>query len=104
MFTNIFDHAVIFQQYDVDLPPEDKLGIFYFADCDHVTIVNNGFHAVSAYFDNAAIGIDERNVYTADYQIFGKHAVPCQITGSYVQTVYFRPISCFWYNRFRGKS
>lgn len=28
MFTNIFDHAVIFQQYDVDLPPEDKLGIF----------------------------------------------------------------------------
>ena len=37
-------------------------------------------------------------------KVLGKHAIPRQITGGYVQTVYFRPISCFWYNRFRGKS
>ena len=103
MLAHILDHAVVFEQYDVDLAPKDEVGIFDFANGNHVSIVDNRLHAVSAYLDDAAIGVDEWDVDAADDQVVGKHAVTPQVAGCDVEPVYLGAIAHLGYDGSRGE-
>lgn len=52
MSAQVFDHAVVFKHYDVDLSPKNAVGVGDASYGDEAAIVDDGCHAVArdAYY------------------------------------------------------
>ena len=92
MAADIFYHAVVVEQHDIDMPPEDEVLVAYFAYGNQVAVAYYGSHAVAADPYDAAVGVYRRDVDGA-YDLFvGKHAFPGYVSRRDIDVVYLGPL------------